>query len=248
MKRSKDLSPTSDRRVLLMKQRSSALETPDLHYQDEDSKDSSGDGSSTPSSSSRQSLNELRVENLESDDYFNMAPQKQTSILSQTMGPPQTMKDTLAKTLLSSKISAIQPSPARSSIKTNLEVRSQSAQRNNPAATMKNVSFKDFGFMSLSLNLNIAEIHEERQEWQKNLQERFLELPLVDPQVHTSISTIFEVVRSQTTFLADQFKNLDQILDHKKELVQKYKALVNVNTKIKTENADLLAELNHLRV
>ena len=64
-------------------------------------------------------------------------------------------------------------------------------------------------------------------------------MPLVDPQVHTSLSTIFEVVRSQTVFLADQFKNLDQILDNKKELIQKYKALVNVNTKIKTENADL---------
>ena len=72
-------------------------------------------------------------------------------------------------------------------------------------------------------------------------------MPLVDPQVHTSLSTIFEVVRSQTVFLADQFKNLDQILDNKKELIQKYKALVNVNTKIKTENADLQAELNHLR-
>ena len=38
------------------------------------------------------------------------------------------------------------------------------------------------------------------------------------------------------------------MLENKKELVQKYKALVNVNTKIKAENADLLAELNQVRM
>ena len=38
------------------------------------------------------------------------------------------------------------------------------------------------------------------------------------------------------------------MLENKKELVQKYKALVNVNTTIKVENADLLAELNQLKM
>ena len=90
MKRTKDLSPTSDRRVLLMKQRSSAIETPDLHYPDkeEESKISNSDSSEADSSprTSELSEREVRAENLDVDD-LTTTPKKQSSILAQTMGP-----------------------------------------------------------------------------------------------------------------------------------------------------------------
>ena len=80
MKRDQDPSLSSDRRVLLMKQRSSAIETPDLHYEDdEESKKSisSSDADSTPRSSEQ----ELRVENLDVSD-LTQTPKKQPNIMS----------------------------------------------------------------------------------------------------------------------------------------------------------------------
>ena len=93
MKRTKDLSPASDRRVLLMKQRSSAIETPDLHYPDkeeEESKLSNSDSGSSEAEStprtSELSEREVQAKNLDVDD-LTTTPKKQSSILSQTMGP-----------------------------------------------------------------------------------------------------------------------------------------------------------------
>ena len=55
----------------------------------------------------------------------------------------------------------------------------------------------------------VKEVQDERIAWQALQIQRFLELPQVDPRQHTTLNQIYPVVRDQTIFLSEQFKDLD---------------------------------------
>jgi len=55
------------------------------------------------------------------------------------------------------------------------------------------------------------------------------------------------VVRDQTVFLSEQFKELDAMLENKQGMVGKYKQLNQTHKKTLAENAELAAELARLK-
>ena len=62
-----------------------------------------------------------------------------------------------------------------------------------------------------------------------------------------TLNTIYPVVRDQTVFLSEQFKELDAMLENKQGMVGKYKQLNQTHKKTLAENAELAAELARLK-
>jgi len=62
-----------------------------------------------------------------------------------------------------------------------------------------------------------------------------------------SINMIYPVVRDQTIFLSEQFKDLDQMLESKQGMVGKYKTLNQTHKATLAELSNLASELARLK-
>ena len=117
-----------------------------------------------------------------------------------------------------STTSQISPSPARTSVKSHGSQGRLSV--GGGRAGGRSVSFaggaKAGAAEEVPVNAAaLKEIHQERVSWQATQTQRFLELPQVNPQLHQSLNSIYPVVRDQTIFLSEQFRDLDQMLENK---------------------------------